>query len=93
MGNAHWRSEQWGGKNPKSSIVPRMARAKVERPRAKARTAKEKAKGMERKGVVERKAVNLRKADASSVEGSTGRPSVPRMPSRPGNKGDTSKKR
>ena len=88
-----------GGKSPKSSIVPRMVRAKGERPRAKERTAREKARGMERKEV-ERKAANLRRVDALSAGESIGRPSVPRTPSRkevvspkPGNKGDTSRKR
>ena len=64
----------------KSSTVP-MARAKVEKPRAKEKTAKERARGMERKEV-ERKAANRQRADASSVGGSTGRPSARRTPSR-----------
>ena len=70
-----------GRMGPKSSKVPRMARVKAERPRAKERTAKEKAMGMERKEV-ERKAANLRRVDALSVEESTGHPSAPRTLSR-----------
>ena len=88
-----------GGKSPKSSIAPKMVRAKAERPRAKGRTAKGKAREMGRKEEAKR-AVNLPKADVSSAEGSTGPPSAPRMLSRkeaasprPESKGDISRRR
>ena len=51
------------------------------RPRAKENTAKEMARDMEIKEEVNR-GVDPRKADALSVEGSTGPPSAPRMLSR-----------
>ena len=73
--------ETVGGTSPKSSIVPKMARAKAERPKAKERTARDKARGMERKEV-EIKGANLRRADALSAEGDTGHPSAPRTLSR-----------
>ena len=65
----------------KSSTVPRMARAKVGRLRAKEKTAKEKARGMERKEV-DIRAANLRRADVLSAEGDTGHPGAPRTLSR-----------
>ena len=88
-----------GEDGPQELNSAQEGKGKGGRPRVKEKMATEKAREMERKGA-ERKAVNLRREGASSVGESTGRPSVPRTPSRkevvspkPGNKGDTSRKR
>ena len=88
-----------GGKSPKSSIAPKMVRAKAERPRAKERTAKGKAREMAGHEEATR-AVDPQRADVLSAGGSTGPPSAPKMLSRreaasprPGSKGAISRRR